>query len=96
MKIQFSYLNRKFIFKLFANISLLIFILCTPSKVFSAIIHENIILKNAFSENIEDYEPKLRPVNLSAKKITLINNSDEKYIIPPTKPKKFRCVSKKS
>ena len=96
MKIQFSYLNRKFIFKLFTNISLLIFILCTPSKVFSAIIQENIILKNAFSENIENYEPKLRPVNLSAKKITLINNSDENYIIPPTKPKNFDALVKQA
>ena len=96
MKIQFSYLNRKFIFKLFANISLLIFILCTPSKVFSAIIQENIILKNAFSENIENYEPKLRPVNLSAKKITLINNSVENYIIPPTKPKNFDALVKQA
>jgi hypothetical protein len=64
---QFSYLNRKFIFKLFSNISLLIFILCTPSKVFSVIIQQNIISKNAVSENIENYEPKLRPMNLSAK-----------------------------
>ncbi|MGI9349150.1 MAG: hypothetical protein ACR2OP_04930, partial [Amylibacter sp.] len=77
-------------------ISLLIFILCTPSKVFSAIIQENIILKNAFSENIENYEPKLRPVNLSAKKITLINNSDENYIIPPTKPKNFDALVKQA
>ena len=96
MKIQFSYSNRKFIFKLFTNISLLIFILCTPNKLFSAIIHENIILKNAFSENIEGYEPKLRPVNLSATKITLINNSDEKYIIPPTKPKNFDALVKRA
>ena len=57
---------------------------------------ENIILKNAFSENIENYEPKLRPVNLSAKKITLINNSAENYIIPPTKPKNFDALVKQA
>jgi len=90
---QFSYLNRKFIFKLFSNISLLIFILCTPSKVFSVIIQQNIISKNAVSENIENYEPKLRPMNLSAKK-TLINSSEENYIIPPTKPKNFDALVK--
>ena len=53
-------------------------------------------MKNAFSENIENYEPKLRPVNLSAKKITLINNSDENYIIPPTKPKNFDALVKQA
>ena len=92
---QFSYLNRKFIFKLFSNISLLIFILCTPSKVFSVIIQQNIISKNAVSENIENYEPKLRPMNLSAKK-TLINSSEENYIIPPTKPKNFDALVKQA
>ena len=30
------------------------------------------------------------------KKITLINNSDEKYIIPPTKPKNFDALVKRA